>query len=204
MHERTVDGILGESWESYAQEEIANASEHYPGRDNVVDLFGEPASFDDVVAPFGAQWPGLAATPSEPWPDVEQVAAQVLADLTGDGDDTWEPYILDRAYCSTELSALAEERGLAGAGCWPYDMSEMRIVLRSWEERFGARLVGLGYDRLILSVAAPVRTMSEAEAISAEHFAFSSDNITQGDDETLRAYAANHIMGKQMWSFWWD
>ncbi|MGW6390142.1 DUF4253 domain-containing protein [Streptomyces sp. NPDC055103] len=203
MHERTADRILGESWEAYAQE-AAHPGEQFPGRENVVDLFGEPASFDDVVAPFNAQWPGLAATPSAAWPDTEQVAARVLADLAEDDDDTWEPYLLDRAYRSTELPALAEERGLTGADCWPYGMSEMRIVLRSWEERFGARLVGLGHDRLMVSVAAPIRTMSEAEAVSAEHFAFSSDTITQGDDETLRAYAANHIMGKQMWSFWWD
>ncbi|MCX5388523.1 hypothetical protein [Streptomyces sp. NBC_00094] len=55
MHERTADQILGESWGNYAQEETAHADEYYPGRDSVVDLFGEPASFDDVVAPFGVQ-----------------------------------------------------------------------------------------------------------------------------------------------------
>ncbi|MER6202017.1 DUF4253 domain-containing protein [Streptomyces sp. NPDC001586] len=208
MHERTVDRILGESWESYAQEEIASAGEHYPGRDRVVELFGEPDPFEEVVAPFGVRWPGLAAAPAGPWADAEQVAARVLADLAeydaDAGADAWGSYLLDRAYRSADLPLLAEERGLEGAGCRPYGMDEMCVVLRSWEARFGTRVVGLGDDRVIVSVAAPVRTTGEAEAIAAEHFAFSSDNITQGHDETLRAYAANQIVGRQVWSFWWD
>ncbi|MEU9165353.1 DUF4253 domain-containing protein [Streptomyces sp. NPDC048424] len=208
MHERTVDQILSESWESYAQEALASADEHYAGRDQVAELFGEPDPFEEVVAPFGARWPGLAAVPAGRWADAEQVAAQVLADLTGDDADVeaeaWEPYLLDRTYRSGDLPVLAAERGLEGAGCWPYGMDEMCAVLRSWEERFGTRLVGLGDDRVILSVAAPVRTTGEAEAIAAEHFAFSSDNITQGYDETLHAYAANQIVGRQVWCFWWD
>jgi hypothetical protein len=199
-----VDQILGETWEGYAQEEIAHAGEDYPGRDGVVELFGEPTSFEEVIAPFGAQWPGLAAAPSVPWADAEEVAARVLADLMEDDGDVEESYLLDGAYRSTDLPVMAEERGLSGAGCWPYDVAEMCTVLRSWEERFGTRLVGLGDDRVIVSVAAPVRTLNEAEAIAAEHFAFASDNITQGYDETVRAYAANQILGKQVWSFWWD
>ncbi|MFD9369183.1 DUF4253 domain-containing protein [Streptomyces sp. NPDC060020] len=197
-----MDQILGESWEGYAQEEIAGTGEDGPGQDQVAELFGEPDPFEETVAPFGAQWPGLAASPARPWADAEQVAAQVLGELAG--DDASGAYLLDRAYRSADLPVLAEERGLEGAGCWPYGMHEMCAVLRSWEERFGTRLVGLGDDRVIVSVAAPVRTTSEAEAIAAEHFAFSSDNITQGYDETLRVYAAKQIVGRRVWSFWWD
>jgi len=201
MDERTVDEILSQSWESYAQEKLAHADEDYPGRDRVVELFGEPTPFEEVVAPFGAEWPGLAASPSEPPADAEQMAAQVLADLMDDEDAVEELDLLERPCRSKDLPALAEERG---RGCRPYDMAEMCTVLRSWEERFAARLIGLSDDRVTVSVAAPVRTMSEAEAIAAEHFAFAPDNITQGDDETLRAYAANRILGKHAWFFWWD
>jgi len=133
--------------------------------------------------------------------DAEQMAAQVLADLMDDEDAVEELDLLERPCRSKDLPALAEERG---RGCRPYDMAEMCTVLRSWEERFAARLIGLSDDRVTVSVAAPVRTMSEAEAIAAEHFAFAPDNITQGDDETLRAYAANRILGKHAWFFWWD
>ncbi|MBP2054202.1 hypothetical protein J2Z21_007205 [Streptomyces griseochromogenes] len=58
MHERTVDQILGQSWQSwqsYAQEKIAHTGEDYPGRDRGIELFGEPAPFEEVVAPFGAE-----------------------------------------------------------------------------------------------------------------------------------------------------
>ncbi|MFI9806453.1 DUF4253 domain-containing protein [Streptomyces sp. NPDC052301] len=201
MHELTVDQILGRSWESFAQESIARAGEDCPGRDRVVELFGEPAPFEEVVAPFGAEWPGLAASPAEPWADAEEVAAQVLAGLLDDEDAVAEAGLLTRAFRSTDLPVLAEERG---GGCWPHDMAEMCTVLRSWEERFATRLIGLTDELVTVSVAAPVRTIGEAEAIAAEHFAFAPDNITQGYDETLRAYAANRILGKRVWSFWWD
>ncbi|MFD3451999.1 DUF4253 domain-containing protein [Streptomyces sp. NPDC058691] len=210
MHERTADRILGESWERYAQEEIAHAGEGHPGRDEVVETFGEPARFEEVVFPFGTQWPGLAAAPAGPWADAGQLAERALAGLMEQADDEAddddegerEMALLERAYRGADLPALAEERGLEG--CWPFDMAEMCTVLRSWEERFGIRLIGLEDDRVTVSVAAPVTTMAEAEAIAAEHFAFAPDNITQGWDETLGAYAANQILGKQVWSFWWD
>ncbi|MBP2054204.1 hypothetical protein J2Z21_007207 [Streptomyces griseochromogenes] len=43
--------------------------------------------------------------------------------------------------------------------------------------------------------------MSEVEAVAAEHIVFAPDNIAQGRDETLRAYAAGQILGKHAWSF---
>ncbi|SEN10219.1 DUF4253 domain-containing protein [Actinacidiphila rubida] len=223
MDASTADRILGQSWEDYAREAIAEAGAEFPGRGRVVEAFGEPDSFEEVVAPFGARWPGLAAAPSPLPADADHVAARVLAALheaaDGDGDggddadgedgdadggddDDAESCLLDRPYRSTDLPALAEERDLAGS--WPYDMAELCTVLRSWEERFGTRLVGLGDDRLILSVAAPAGTPADAEAVAAEHFAFAPDTITQGFDETLRAHAAHQILNHPIWSFWWD
>ncbi|MFJ8011379.1 DUF4253 domain-containing protein [Streptomyces sp. NPDC096339] len=202
MPERTADQILGERWQSHAQEAVADAGEDHPGRDEVVELFGDPAPFTEVVAPFGTRWPGLAAAPPRPWPDAEQLAARVLGELSEIDGHAEEGYLLDAVYRGTDVRALVEAHG--PGGCRPYDDAELCTVLRSWEERFGVRLLGLGEDRLTVSVAAPVGTTREAEAIAAEHFAFAPDNITQGWDETLRAYAANQVLGKQVWSFWWD
>ncbi|ANP51676.1 L-rhamnose isomerase [Streptomyces griseochromogenes] len=81
------------------------------------------------------------------------MAAQVLAGLMQGEDALQEMDLLERAYLSTDLPVLAEVR--QGAG-WPYDTAEMCIVLRSWEERFGTRLIGLSDDRVTVSVAAPV------------------------------------------------
>ncbi|WP_308011798.1 DUF4253 domain-containing protein [Actinacidiphila acidipaludis] len=127
----------------------------------------------------------------------------MLATLLEDDGAVEDLGLLDRPHLSKDLAGLAEESGLDG-GRWPYDLADVVTVLRSWEERFGTRLVGRGDDRMVVSVAAPVTTSSEAEAIAAEHFAFASDTITQGDDESLRAYAAHQILGAQVWSFWGD
>jgi len=59
------------------------------------------------------------------------------------------------------------------------DVARLCAVLRSWEDRFGIRLLALSYDRLTVSVSAPPRTLAEAEAIAVEHYAFSPDTIDQ-------------------------
>ncbi|WP_051814427.1 hypothetical protein [Kitasatospora sp. MBT63] len=53
MHdERPVDRILGQRWEEYARRRLALTGQGHPGRDTVVELFGEPDPFEVVVAPF--------------------------------------------------------------------------------------------------------------------------------------------------------
>ena len=75
-------------------------------------------------------------------------------------------------------------------------------MLRSWELRFDAYVVGLGTDTLVLAVGRPARDLASATAIAAEHFAFCPDNVWQGAG-SLDAYA-EQILGMPSWSFWWD
>jgi len=82
------------------------------------------------------------------------------------------------------------------------DVGELAAVVRSWEERFGARVVSIGFDTLHLSVAAPPRDLDQALHIAAEHFAFCPDNVWQGP-EYLRTYAAG-LVDLNAWNFWWD
>lgn len=200
MDKRTADRILGEQWHTY-----------------VTDGDYDPEDVAEAVAPFGLEWPGLAPAPPGPWADADELALKVLADVvegqrrlnqehakdeTREIHHRKEDFALDRPYGSSEVAALFEQRDLALS--FPYAAADVRTVLRSWEERFGTRLVGLAYDRLIVSVAAPVRTIAEAERISAEHFAFSSDTIVQDFDEILSVYAANQVLGSEVWAFWWD
>lgn len=194
-----AEGILRRGWEIYAKDKQESAGKDHPGRERIVELFGEPHDFEEVVAPFGAAWPGLAA-PAGAWPDADRQAAEVLAEMAEDGG--WEECRLDGVHRAADLPDLAERRGLMD--CWVHDAQELSAVLRSWEERFGTRLVGVGPDRVIVSVAAPARTAAEAQAVAAEHFAFSPDTITQGDDETLAEYAANQVLDAEAWVFWWD
>lgn len=82
-------------------------------------------------------------------------------------------------------------------------VGELSAVLRSWEDRFGARLVAAGFDTLRLSVAAPPLSAEHALRVAAEHFALCPDNVWQGSVETLAEYAAE-LEDLNMWTFWWD
>lgn len=76
-------------------------------------------------------------------------------------------------------------------------------ILRSWEDRFGARLLAVGPGAQIeLLVQRPPRTMEAAEKIAAEHSAF----CTECGGEGLRAIRdiAPAILAAPVWTFWWD
>jgi hypothetical protein len=76
-------------------------------------------------------------------------------------------------------------------------------VLRSWEERYGARLLRLGADAILqVLVERPPSTPELATALAAECYAFA--------DEFDRRSAcpvsgiATRLMGAPIWTFWWD
>ncbi|KPI01948.1 protein of unknown function DUF4253 [Actinobacteria bacterium OK074] len=203
-----AEEVLAEFWEEYAADEDATAeddAEHhpgdYPGKEAVVELFGEARSYDDTVAPFGPHWPGLApAQPATTDPDTH--AAEVADVLISTGAWFKEPRLaLVPARRSADIPAAL---GWTGPLNYEGDTARLCAVLRSWEDRFGIRVLALTFDQLVLSVAAPPTTEADAEAVAAEHFAFCPDNITQGDHENLREYAHNEVLGKEIWSFWWD
>jgi hypothetical protein len=76
-------------------------------------------------------------------------------------------------------------------------------VLRSWEDCFGVRVVGIGRSDLYLSVAAPPVDAGHALQVAVEHFAICPDNVWQSGTPTLLRYA-EAIAGRAWWSFWWD
>jgi hypothetical protein len=152
-----------------------------------------PEQVEDL-APFGRDCPGLAG-PGEP-----MAAPDAVAD--------WYAGVL--AQRGTPLGLVGVERGadaLAVMGWqgalhhneWTVPLS---AVVRSWEDRFGARVVGMGFNTLDLSVAAPPVTLEHALYVAAEHWAFCPDSIVQGPG-TLADYA-DQIRGQNAWSFWWD
>ncbi len=156
---------------------------------------------EETFAPFGPDWPGLAAARRlEADPDTR--AAEVADRLLEDGTWFTEPRLaLVPARRSADIPAAI---GWTGPLNYESDTAVLCAVLRSWEERFGIRVVALAFDHLTLSVAAPPATAAEAEAVAAEHFAFCPDNVTTGDYDTLRAYAEARVLGQRVWSFWWD
>jgi hypothetical protein len=148
------------------------------------------------LEPFGHGWPGLAqATDGGQQPD--EFADQFVRDQ----EDGTSRILLVPAARSADVITSA---GWQGPLNFSNDMAPLSSVLRSWEDRFGVRLVELGLDTLALTVAAPPVTTEHAEHVAAEHFAFCPDNVVQGQAPTIREYAARMVQGKIIWSFWWD
>jgi len=192
--------VLAEYWESYAANE-PDPDADYPGKERVIEIFGEPTTYDETIAPYGPDWPGLAA-PGSLTLDPDAHAAEIADSLSGGRSWFKEPRLaLVPARRSADIPAAI---GWTGALNYEGDVARLCSVLRSWEDRFGIRVVALTFDQLIVSVAAPPTSLTEAEAVAAEHFAFCPDNITQGHHETLRAYAEHEVLDEGFWSFWWD
>ena len=209
--------------------ELAPQETSYPGDHAPEDVLAELWGFDDtdeefgaekarLVAPFGREWPGLApesgldadsgadagagadpAAGDDPDPDDQAAAvAEELVDL----ELLAAPRLaLVHARRSADIPAAI---GWSGPVNHVGDVAELCAVLRSWEDRFGIRVVALSFDTLTVSVASPPRTLRQAEALAAEHLAFCPDNITQGRFDTLSAYAEHFLLNAPYWRFWWD
>ena len=150
----------------------------------------EDDEFDEeAFAPLGRAFPGLA--PRSP----------------GDRPLTINPHVRDLAghiaLVSVERPAQTLEKiGWMGPANYDLEPSQQSAILDTWEDRFDAYLVGLGFDTLILAVGRPPADLDAATKISAEHFAFCPDNIFQGA-ESIGAYAPQ-LVGQHLWYFWWD
>ena len=148
------------------------------------------------LQPFGRRWPGLAPA-AESGQEPDEAAGQYVR---GTDDGTSRIMLVAAARSADVLTAV----GWGGAVNYTMDMFLLSSVLRSWEDRFGARLIEVGSDTLHLAVAAPPVTTGHSEHVAAEHFAFCPDNIVQSLAPTIRAYAAEQVQAKAGWSFWWD
>ncbi|MEV0988971.1 DUF4253 domain-containing protein [Streptomyces sp. NPDC049949] len=160
---------------------------------------GEGPDGAGLIAPFGRDWPGLAEhrTPRE---DPEAVALALADELIRDGVLPGPRLALVPAARGADVPTAM---GWQGAANHENDTALLTTVMRSWEERFGARVIALGFDEVHLSVAAPLPTRVAALPVAAEHFAFCPDNVWQGSG-SVRAYADEAVTGAEHWAFWWD
>ncbi len=144
---------------------------------------------DEAFAPFGRKFPGLAVR------------------SPGRRPSSIEPFVHG---LEGHLGLVAVERpartleAIGWMGPANYDMNptEQSAILDTWEDRFDAYLVGLGTDTITLVVARPPADFQAALQISAEHFAFCSDNIVQGAG-SIAEYAPLLVRSNR-WDFWWD
>ena len=143
-----------------------------------------------MLTPFGAEFPGLAtATTAEIDPELQRRA---LHQYTRPARVGLVP--ADRpADILACLGWHRENNSISAA--------ELSAVLRSWEDRFGARLFEVGFDEIRLLVTRPPRTLEEAIPIAAEHVVFSDK--AHAECEYVSQIAAA-IVDNPFWDFWWD
>jgi hypothetical protein len=144
------------------------------------------------LTPFGRYSPGLAPAGrlrEDPGAAAERFAAR----LTG------RPLGLVPAGRGADVLAAV---GWQGASHHNALTAPLSAVVRGWEDRFGVRVVGLGFDTLELSVAAPPVTFRHALRVAAEHATFCPEVIVQGPGSL--AGHAEQIRDARVWSFRWE
>lgn len=156
----------------------------------------EPDERVSSLAPAGKRWPRLAPASNQ---------------ATGADDcaDAMSSFLLDNRWLPDPrlvlIPAAAGSDALIAARCTLADIDDLAghaAVLRSWEQRFGARLIALRSNTMFVSVAGRPLQRSAAVHIACEHFAFAPDNVEQNAD-SFPEYVEG-FMGTNMWSFWWD
>ena len=149
-------------------------------------------------APFGRKFPGLA--PGEgarlnPKP----LAAAV--DSLAAAEDSPGPFRIGLTVARRPADVLPAIGWLVTDAEHP-DALEVAAVLRSWEDRFGARLVQFGPPGTIkLLVERPPRTFETALALAAEHYMLCHQSQLV---EHSVAAIAEALVGAPIWRLWWD
>ncbi|WP_107489558.1 DUF4253 domain-containing protein, partial [Streptomyces sp. rh34] len=185
-----ADEVLAGYWTEYAADEVGDRAEE---AEESGERSGGPGS-----------WPGLAPVPAREAAEDPDTAAAGLAGVITADPDSWlggARMALVPARRSADIPAAI---GWSGPMNHENDVARLCAVLRSWEDRYDARVVVLGFDTLIVSVGRPPATAEEARALAAEHYAFCPDNIDQSPPYDLDIYAEKAVLNQEVWSFWWD
>ena len=100
------------------------------------------------------------------------------------------------ADCLAELGWTgAINAGMLGA--------DARVVLESWQRRFGAYVYSASDSRLALMVTRPPTDIVQARQVAREHFHFCRYDSQFHGLGGIEPYVAE-LVGSSFWSFWWD
>jgi hypothetical protein len=177
-----VAALLGQLW-----------ADRYPKPSQVDPEWDEQRHWADMAAPFTSQFPGLA-------PAVDTALTR----------DVLEAAV--RSFPASRIVLVPADRPadvLPSLGWYPSNWFDafpvptpvgFAAVLRSWEERFGARLFGMTHDKAYLLIERPPRGLDAALPIAAEHFVFCDEPAGRQPVRTT----AEQIVDAPVWHFWWD
>jgi hypothetical protein len=102
-----------------------------------------------------------------------------------------------------DILALTEWQAFSDRGLEPNNGLWIGAVLRSWEDRFGARLLWIGPGAEIrLLVDRPPRTFEATAQVANEHWAFADEFNGQG--RTSIHDLAIALIEAPVWRFCWD
>jgi hypothetical protein len=151
---------------------------------------------------FTLEWPGLAPPEHTPLTPAEQQRALdvVLPRIRQAHPATPAARIgLVPAGRPADVLAVIGWDGMVNYG--EEALLPLIAVLRSWEDRFGARLIDVGYADLRLLVDRPPRTLEAAQRIAAEQVVLADECI-----DALRdiPHIAARLVNAPIWTFWWD
>jgi Domain of unknown function (DUF4253) len=170
--------------------------EMWDGETHEVDVLGQGEDPEfaeyiaEAIAPFSREFPGLA--PREDAPLSPQQLDQTLGSLG--------------AARIGLVPATRPADVLPLIGWTPSDQSDalpVTAVARSWEDRFGARLLQVGFAEIRLLVHHPPRSLDAAQRVAAEHWAF-ADECDEIGRSHVAAIAATLLRQPAIWQFWWD
>jgi hypothetical protein len=143
------------------------------------------------------QWPGLAPAAPGSGLDAAEVHRQVLASILRPiGEHPGGGHLaLVRAGRPADIPAVMAWNAEAPHGF-------LSALLRTWEDRFGARVVGFEGAAVHVSVTRPPVTAADASLVAMEHMLLGDDAHPAGD-LNFAGYAQS-LIGERHWYFWWD
>lgn len=143
------------------------------------------------------EWPGLAPAAPGSGLDAAEVNRQVLAHiLRQTGEHPAGGHLaLVRAGRPADIPAV-----MAWDAEAPHEF--LSALLRSWEDRFGARVVGFEGATIHVSVTRPPVATADTSLVAMEHMLLGDDNHPPGDLDF--ADYAESLVGERHWFFWWD
>lgn len=147
------------------------------------------------------EWPGLAPEQSAPLTPAERQQALdvMLPQIRQEHAETQDARIgLVAASRPADVLAVTGWAGLVNHG---ESLLPLTAVLRSWEDRFGARLIDVGSADLRLIVERPPRTLEAAQLLAAEQVLLADDCIHGARDIPD---IADRLVNGPIWTFWWD
>jgi hypothetical protein len=169
----------------------SNWSGNLPEDDD--EEFGEEDAAE--IAPFGLPFPGMAPSQDQALDDAGLADALSLIGSARIG--------LVPASRPADVLALIGHDSISRDA----DPQALAAVLRSWEDRFGATLLEVGFAHIRLLARRPPRTRPDAQAIAAELWAMCDEFWPAGTMSTALTSVgdiAEYIVRTPVWSLWLD